>query len=357
MNKDSFVFSKRSIKSFHTVWKAPSNIALVKYWGKYGVQLPKNPSISFTLSNCVTTTEVSFSPNDKKKYPTFEFYFNKKERKDFHPKINQFFEYILPYFPILEDHHMVISSINSFPHSSGIASSASAMAALALCVVDFEKQFHPELGEQDFFKKASFLARLGSGSASRSIKGPLTLWGNSPAFRDSSDLYAIAFDYGIHKIFKTYCDTILIVDKEKKQVSSSVGHKLMQEHPFAENRFDQANRNCEFLKSVLKTGDIERFIEITESEALTLHSMMMTSSPRYLLLKPNTLNIINRVWEYRFETNTPISFTLDAGANVHLLYPANESDKVITFIKSELLDYCQSGQFIQDRVGQGAKKM
>ena len=72
---------------------------------------------------------------------------------------------------------------------------------------------------------------------------------------------------------------------------------------------------------------------------------------------PIALNIINRDWEYRFETNTPISFTLDAGANVHLLYPANESDKVITFIKSELLDYCQSGQFIQDRVGQGAKKM
>ena len=69
MNKDSFVFSKRSIKSFHTVWKAPSNIALVKYWGKYGVQLPKNPSISLTLSNCVTTTEVSFSPNNEKKTP------------------------------------------------------------------------------------------------------------------------------------------------------------------------------------------------------------------------------------------------------------------------------------------------
>ena len=85
--------------------------------------------------------------------------------------------------------------------------------------------------------------------------------------------------------------------------------------------------------------------------------MMMTSSPTYILLKPNTLNIINRVWEYRVETNTPISFTLDAGANVHLLYPAVESEKVITFIKSELLDYCHSGQFIQDHVGQGAKKM
>ena len=357
MNIDSFVFSKRSIKSFHTVWRAPSNIALVKYWGKYGIQLPNNPSISFTLSNCTTTTEVSFSPNDKDTHLSFKFYFNKKERPDFHPKINQFFEYILPYFPILKDHHLIISSLNSFPHSSGIASSASAMAALALCIVDFEKQFHPELGEQEFFKKASFLARLGSGSAARSIKGPLTIWGKSPAFQNSSDLYAIPFDSSIHSIFMSYCDAILIVDKGKKQVSSSLGHKLMQDHPLAENRFDQANQNCEYLKSVLKRGDIEQFIEITESEALTLHSMMMTSSPRYILLKPNTLNIINKVWEYRFQTKIPISFTLDAGANVHLLYPAKESDKVITFIKSELLDYCQSGQFIQDHVGKGAKKM
>ncbi|MFL2587636.1 MAG: diphosphomevalonate decarboxylase, partial [Flavobacteriaceae bacterium] len=146
-------------------------------------------------------------------------------------------------------------------------------------------------------------------------------------------------------------------DRGKKQVSSSVGHQLMQGHPFAVNRFDQAHKNCELLKSVLKTGDIEQFIEITESEALSLHSMMMTSRPRYILMQPNTLSIINKVWEYRVQTKIPISFTLDAGANVHLLYPVNESDKVITFIKSNLLDYCQSGQFIQDQVGEGAKKM
>ena len=150
-------FQKQPIQSFHTKWEAPSNIALVKYWGKYGAQLPKNPSISFTLSYCKTTTEVIFSPSDNKVDPTFEFYFNKKERPDFHAKINQFFEYILPYLPGLKNYHLKISSSNSFPHSSGIASSASAMAALALCVVDFEKQFHEELTEKDFLKKASFL--------------------------------------------------------------------------------------------------------------------------------------------------------------------------------------------------------
>ena len=125
MKKESFVFSKRSIQSFQTIWEAPSNIALVKYWGKYGIQLPKNPSISFTLSNCTTTTEVIFSPSDKKRYPTFEFYFNKKERSDFYPKINLFFVRILPYLPTLQNYHLKISSSNSFPHSSGIASSAS----------------------------------------------------------------------------------------------------------------------------------------------------------------------------------------------------------------------------------------
>ena len=108
----------------------------------------------------------------------------------------------------------------------------------------FEKQFHTELGEQDFFKQASCLARLGSGSAARSIKGPLTLWGKSPAFQNSSDLYAIPFESGIHPVFKSYCDTVLIVDRGKKKVSSSVGHNRMQEHTFAENRSDQVNLNC-----------------------------------------------------------------------------------------------------------------
>ena len=357
MKTDSFVFLKQSIQSFHTKWEAPSNIALVKYWGKYGAQLPKNPSISFTLSNCKTTTEVIFSPSDNKVDPTFEFYFNKKERPDFHPKINQFFEHILPYLPGLRNYHLKISSSNSFPHSSGIASSASAMAALALCVVDFEKQFHEELTEKDFFKKASFLARMGSGSAARSIKGPLSIWGKSPAFHDSSDLYAISFESSLHPVFKKYCDTVLIVDRSKKKVSSSIGHKLMNRHPFAEKRFDQAHHNCKLLKSVLKNGDIEKFFEITESEALTLHAMMMTSNPSYILMQPQTLNIINNIREYRAQTKIPISFTLDAGANVHILYPQSERGKVISFIKSDLLDFCQSGQFIEDQVGQGAKKI
>ena len=87
MKTDSFVFLKQPIQSFHTKWEAPSNIALVKYWGKYGAQLPKNPSISFTLSYCKTTTEVIFSPSDNKVDPTFSNSISiKKKDQIFTPK-------------------------------------------------------------------------------------------------------------------------------------------------------------------------------------------------------------------------------------------------------------------------------
>src|SRR6185437_12238620 len=86
-------------------------------------------------------------------------------------------------------------------------------------------------------------------------------------------------------------------------------------------RFAQAHQNLSAIKKVLENGDLEEFIKITESEALTLHSMMMTSMPYFILMKPNTLEIINRIWKFRETTNVPVCFTLDAGANVHVLYP------------------------------------
>ena len=89
-----------------------------------------------------------------------------------------------------------------------------------------------------------------------------------------------------------------------------------------------------------RSGDYGRVAEIrygkiTESEALTLHAMMMTSMPYFILMKPNTLEIINRIWKFRKETKIPVCFTLDAGANVHLLYPENTTQKVLDFINPD----------------------
>jgi len=131
----------------------------------------------------------------------------------------------------------------------------------------------------------------------------------------------------------------------------------MHNHPFAEQRFEQAHENLSKLIDVFKKGDLKSFIEIVESEALTLHSMMMTSMPYFILMKPNTLEIINKIWSFRQETGLHICFTLDAGANVHILYPEHEAEEISEFIKSELVAYCQNGHYICDRIGFGAKQL
>ena len=147
----------------------------------------------------------------------------------------------------------------------------------------------------------------------------------------------------------------MLVDKGEKQVSSTIGHNLMHSHPFAKARFRQAEENITKMKNILQSGDLDAFIALIESEALTLHAMMMTSMPYFILMKPNTLKIINKIWAFRQETGLHISFTLDAGANVHVLYPENEADSVLEFINNELVTHCQKGEYINDKIGFGAK--
>jgi len=167
-------------------------------------------------------------------------------------------------------------------------------------------------------------------------------------------LFGVEFPNAIHDNFKNYQDTILLVDKGEKQVSSTVGHDLMHNHPFAERRFAQAHENLDKLIAIFENGNLEEFIKVVESEALTLHAMMMTSMPYFILMKPNTLEIINTIWKFRNETKIPVCFTLDAGANVHVLYPENVNAEVLQFIKSELVGYCQNGQYICDQIGKGS---
>lgn len=333
-------------------WQSPSNIALVKYWGKYGEQLPKNTSISFTLSNCHTKTTLFYEPKFSAGFE-FEVFLDGKRETGFEPKILKFFERIEKYIPFLKEYHFRVETTNSFPHSSGIASSASGMSALALCLVEMEQKLNPDLPKEYFFQKASFLARLGSGSACRSIEGPLIVWGAHAAIPGSSHLYGTQYPLEVHPNFQNYQDTILLVDKGEKQVSSTVGHDLMYNHPFAEQRFAQANENMARLIPVLKEGNLDDFIKIVESEALSLHAMMLTSIPYFILMKPNTLEIINRIWNFRKETGSKVCFTLDAGANVHVLYPECEKEAVSKFIVSELSVFCKNSEFIKDQVGSG----
>jgi diphosphomevalonate decarboxylase len=352
--KDFIATTYNSITSANFEWSAPSNIALVKYWGKKENQIPANPSISFTLNHCKTITKLEVVKKSETQDISFELLFEGKSKEDFKPKIQKFLERIVPYCPYIKDYHFKIDTQNTFPHSSGIASSASGMAALAVNIMRLEKTIIPSISDEYFYSKASFLARLGSGSACRSIKGEVVVWGNHDAILGSSDLFGVAFSE-IHENFNNYQDTILLVDKGEKQVSSTLGHNLMHNHPYAEQRFAQAHENLTALKEVLTTGNIAEFIKIVESEALTLHAMMLTSMPYFILMKPNTLAIINALWNFRNKTQIPVCFTLDAGANVHVLYPAAVKEKVLQFIQDELVAYCQNGQYICDCIGTGAK--
>jgi len=336
-------------------WSAPSNIALVKYWGKKANQIPANPSISFTLSNCKTITKLGFKKKESSDGFSFDLLFEGQPKESFRPKIEKFFERVVAYLPFLKDYHFTIDTQNTFPHSSGIASSASGMAALAMNLMSVERLLNPQMTDAYFYQKASFLARLGSGSACRSVKGSVVVWGAHAEIEGSSDLFGVPFTGQVHDIFNDYQDTILLVDKGEKQVSSTLGHDLMHNHPYAERRFAQAHDNLSALKTALVEGNLDAFIKITESEALTLHAMMMTSQPYFILMKPNTLEIINAIWKFRQETSVPVCFTLDAGANVHILYPENVSVKVLDFIKNELLGYCQNSQYICDKIGAGSE--
>lgn len=350
-----------SIESGSVSWQSPSNIALVKYWGKKENQIPANPSISFTLNNCKTTTRLDFQLKDTSERKgdlfNFEFYFEGKKKEEFKPKIYTFLERIEKYCPYLKDYRLTINSENTFPHSSGIASSASGMSALALCIMSLEKELFPALTDDYFYKKASFLARLGSGSACRSVRGSLVVWGEHLEITGSSNQYGIEYSGEIHEVFNNYQDTILLVDKGEKKVSSSVGHNLMHGHPFATERFKQAHKNLSSLKEIFASGNLNDFIEIVESEALTLHAMMMSSNPYFILMKPNTLEIINKIWSFRESTGLPVCFTLDAGANVHVLYPEKNKTEILQFIENELIAFCEKNQYISDSVGLGSKKL
>lgn len=338
--------------------EAPSNIALIKYWGKHGLQLPMNPSISFTLDKCKTITKLFYekleSPVADDEFD-FEVIFDGKDKPKFKPKIEQFFSRIVTYMPFIKDYKFIIDTKNSFPHSSGIASSASGMGALSLCLMQLEKQLCTEMSVNYFEKKLSFIARMGSGSASRSFQGPLVVWGAHQAIQGSSDLIGVKYPLAIHSIFEGFQDTILLIDRGEKQVSSTVGHNLMNTHPYATGRYEQAFDQMHKILPILASGDIEAFINLVESEALTLHAMMMTANPYFILMKPNTLEVISRIWNFRRDTQLPICFTLDAGANVHVLYPKQFAESILKFIKSDLAVFCQQGQYICDNVGFGAK--
>ena len=208
MSESNFLPKKYAsvFKNGILTWESPSNIALVKYWGKYGEQLPANPSVSFTLNNCKTTTKLIFQLKETPDQEfEFDVFFEGKKSEDFKPKIDKFFKRVEKYLPFITRYVFEIHTVNTFPHSSGIASSASGMSALACCLIALEKSLtNEQLTEEYWIQKTSFIARLGSGSACRSLEGDIVVWGEHSKIKGSSNLFGIKYPYKVHDNFNNY---------------------------------------------------------------------------------------------------------------------------------------------------------
>ena len=349
--ENSSLILNNPVEEGSITWKSPSNIALVKYWGKYGNQLPANPSISITLNNAYTKTTLKYTYTENLDTINLVYYFEGVREKAFEEKVLKYLKSLLPVFPFLNQLTLEIESSNTFPHSAGIASSASSMSALALCLCSLEEKFFGM--KDDFYSKASYLGRLGSGSACRSLYDGLVSWGESEFIDGSSNEFGLRYNGKKGADFNHIQDAILIVDSKKKDVSSRAGHGLMKGHDFAQQRFLQAGKNLGILLDAIKSNDWGVFAEIVENEALSLHSMMMTSNPSFLLMKPETLIIIEKLRRFREQTGSKICFTLDAGPNVHVLFPDENSDIIKEFIENELKPHCENQMVLYDHVGNG----
>jgi diphosphomevalonate decarboxylase len=339
-------------------WESPSNIALIKYWGKKENQLPMNPSLSFSLSSSVTRTNISFWYRPTQQETRLRYFFHDKLAVGFENRLKKYIEGITCYLPFLQNMELEIRSENSFPHSSGIASSASAFSSIALCLLDIESQItRHTMSTEEFLRKASYLARIGSGSASRSVYEGVVLWGKTKFMKNSSDEISLPLNDMVHQRFKTFHDVILIADPQPKKIPSSVGHVMMRDNPYSTVRFGQVRHNLARMIEIMKTGEIQDFFDLVEYEALSLHAMMMTSFPGYFLMKPATLAIVEKVRQFRHESAVPVGFTLDAGANVHVLFPYDSKKVAMSFIDAELKGYCHEQGYITDRSGLGPKRI
>jgi diphosphomevalonate decarboxylase len=207
-----------------------------------------------------------------------------------------------------------VTSKNSFPTGAGIASSASAFAALALAAAT-------ALGLCLSEKELSQLARLGSGSASRSIPGGFVEW---QAGSDHNSSYAESLAGPEHWDLVDY---IVLISSQHKAVSSSQGHRLAETSPLQKARVEDAQRRLDLCRQALLERDFSAFADVVEQDCLLMHSVMMTSSPPLYYWEPRTLEILEAVQYWRQE-GLQVCFTIDAGPNVHVLCSGKDDEAV-----------------------------
>lgn len=282
--------------------RANPNIAFIKYWGNRNDQLrlPVNSSLSMNLSGLFTETKVSWGEYAK----SDTLILNGQEATfDASKRVQDHLSAIRAYFKF--DAFAQVESYNNFPTGAGIASSASAFAALTVAAVE-------AAGFEADERTLSILARLGSGSASRSIPSGFVEWHMGETHETS---YAESFaEIGYWDLV----DVIAVVSDNHKAVSSKAGHTSATTSDLQHARVVGAQQRFKISKQAILSRDFSTFAKVTELDSNLMHAVMMTSDPPLFYWLPESLLIMQRVREWRRD-GLDVCYTLDAGPNVHCI--------------------------------------
>jgi diphosphomevalonate decarboxylase len=306
------------------------NIALIKYWGNRDqtLRLPSSASLSFNLGDLRTTTTVEFDPWLDRD----EVFINGN------PASGQAFDRVVHHLDRIADSAPVtaaqdsrtrvrVMSNNTFPMGVGIASSASGFAALTLAAC-------AALGFQKTEAELSSLARLGSGSACRSIPGGFVLW---------RDAFAVSIAPPQQW---NLIDVIAIVGNKHKAIGSTEGHSVAHTSPLQAARVADTGRRLGLCEQAILHRDFDLLADIIEQDALMMHAVIMTAHPPVLYWLPATLSVIDTVRALR-RSGVPVAFTIDAGPNVHCICEA----PAVKQVKQALWQIDGMRDIIQSAVG------
>ena len=291
--------------------QANPNIAFIKYWGNRdnALRVPMNGSISMNLDGLYTRTTVSFQHS----LPFDELVINGHEVRGAGAERVSYILDIIRGLANIHDRAEVMTE-NNFPSGAGIASSASAFAALALAG---SKAAGLNLSEPEL----SRLARRGSGSASRSIPGGFVEWQMGTTDEDSFAFSIAPADHW------NIVDCVAIVSASHKKTGSTEGHAIAPTSPLQAARVADTPRRLDLCRDAILNKDFDAFASIVELDSDIMHSVMMTSTPALHYWKPASLAVMNAIRQWRSE-GLSACYTVDAGANVHVLCLDTESQTV-----------------------------
>lgn len=279
---------------------APANIALCKYWGKRDAELnlPVNSSLSISLGKLGTHTVVKFSKTADR-----IFLNGKLAPEDFAARISKFIDLFRADGQFFE-----VRTKNNIPTAAGLASSASGFAALVKALDQlFGWGFNP--------RELSMLARLGSGSASRSLYDGFAVW-HAGARADGMDSYAepLSGDWPDFRI------GILEVSKARKKTGSTEGmNRTVETSELYEAWPAQADCDFDELRTAVAAQDFPMLGKTAENNALAMHATMLAAWPPLCYWRPQSVALMQKVWQAR-EDGLEIYFTMDAGPNLKLLF-------------------------------------